>query len=74
MSSASVIKECGNFLIRVLENLKDYALRAVVNTVDHLGNVAYKLNELFEQQSLNVSTSEVKISCLNQVNFSRTVI
>lgn len=74
MSSASVIKECGNFLIRVLENLKDYALRAVVNTVDHLGNVAYKLNELFEQQSLNVSTSEVKISCLNQVTFSRTVI
>lgn len=50
----------------VLDNLKDYAVRALVNAVDHLGTVAYKLTDLFEQQTLDVSTVELKISCLNQ--------
>ncbi|KAJ6334593.1 hypothetical protein OIU78_011464 [Salix suchowensis] len=50
----------------VLDNLKDYAVRALVNAVDHLGTVAYKLTDLLEQQTLDVSTMEVKVSCLNQ--------
>nr|XP_010924781.1 protein ABIL1 isoform X2 [Elaeis guineensis] len=50
----------------VLDNLKDYAVRALVNAVDHLGTVAYKLTDLFEQQTLDISTLELKISCLNQ--------
>ncbi|KAJ0971501.1 hypothetical protein J5N97_019460 [Dioscorea zingiberensis] len=50
----------------VLDNLKDYAVRALVNAVDHLGTVAYKLTDLFEQQTFDVSTVELKISCLNQ--------
>ncbi|KAJ6872924.1 protein ABIL1 [Populus alba x Populus x berolinensis] len=50
----------------VLDNLKDYAVRALVNAVDHLGTVAYKLTDLLEQQALEVSTMEVKVSCLNQ--------
>ncbi|KAF8380132.1 hypothetical protein HHK36_027614 [Tetracentron sinense] len=50
----------------VLDNLKDYAVRALVNAVDHLGTVAYKLTDLFEQQTLDVSTMELKILCLNQ--------
>ncbi|OVA02981.1 hypothetical protein BVC80_8925g3 [Macleaya cordata] len=50
----------------VLDNLKDYAVRALVNAVDHLGNVAYKLTDLFEQQTLDVSTMELNISSLNQ--------
>ncbi|RWR93177.1 protein ABIL1 isoform X1 [Cinnamomum micranthum f. kanehirae] len=54
----------------VLENLKDYAVRAIVNTIDHLGTVASKLNDLFEQQSLEISASEVKISCLSQQLFT----
>lgn len=49
----------------VLDNLKDYAVRALVNAVDHLGTVAYKLTDLVEQQVLDVSTVELKISCLN---------
>lgn len=53
---------------RVLDNLKEYAVRALVNAVDHLGTVAYKLTDLFEQQSSDVSTIELKIYCLNQVN------
>ncbi|KAG9448417.1 hypothetical protein H6P81_014545 [Aristolochia fimbriata] len=50
----------------VLDNLKDYAVRAVVNAIDHLGTVAYKLSDLFEQQTLDVSMVDLKISCLNQ--------
>ncbi|KAK8341138.1 hypothetical protein V6Z11_A08G149700 [Gossypium hirsutum] len=50
----------------VLDNLKDYAVRALVNAVDHLGTVAYKLTDLLEQQTLEVSTIELKASCLNQ--------
>ncbi|XP_073109117.1 protein ABIL1 isoform X1 [Elaeis guineensis] len=50
----------------VLDNLKDYAVQALVNAVDHLGTVAYKLTDLFEQQTLDVSTVGLKISCLNQ--------
>ncbi|KAE8679543.1 Protein ABIL1 [Hibiscus syriacus] len=50
----------------VLDNLKDYAVRALVNAVDHLGTVAYKLTDLLEQQTLEVSTIELKTSSLNQ--------
>ncbi|CAA7397387.1 unnamed protein product [Spirodela intermedia] len=50
----------------VLDNLKDYAVRALVNAVDHLGTVAYKLTDLFEQQTSDMSTVELKISSLNQ--------
>ncbi|GFY97391.1 ABI-1-like 1 [Actinidia rufa] len=51
---------------RVLDNLKDYAVRALVNAVDHLGTVACKLTDVLEQQTLDVSTIECKASCLNQ--------
>lgn len=50
----------------VLDNLKDYAVRALVNAVDHLGTVAYKLNDLFEQQSTDFNTVDLKITTLNQ--------
>uniref|UniRef100_A0A453F2R8 Protein ABIL1 n=1 Tax=Aegilops tauschii subsp. strangulata TaxID=200361 RepID=A0A453F2R8_AEGTS len=51
----------------VLDNLKDYAVRALVNAVDHLGTVAYKLTDLYEQQVSEVSTVELKVASLNQV-------
>lgn len=50
----------------VLDNLKDYAVRALVNAVDHLGTVAYKLTDLVEQQTSDVSSTELKLTCLNQ--------
>jgi hypothetical protein len=56
--------------IRLLDNLKDYAVRALVNAVDHLGTVAYKLTDLYEQQALEISTIESKVACLNQVLMS----
>ncbi|KAJ0614489.1 putative ABI family protein [Helianthus annuus] len=51
----------------VLDNLKDYAVRALVNAVGHLGTVAYKLTDLLEQQTLEISTTGLHISCLHQV-------
>lgn len=54
------------FYIRVLDNLKDYTVRAVVNAVDHLGTVAYKLNDILEQQTLDFSSLDFKLSCINQ--------
>ncbi|RDX84108.1 Protein ABIL1 [Mucuna pruriens] len=50
----------------VLDNMKDYAVRALVNAVDHLGTVAYKLSDLLEQQTFDVSTMDLKVSTLNQ--------
>ncbi|XP_004306717.1 PREDICTED: protein ABIL1 [Fragaria vesca subsp. vesca] len=54
----------------VLDNLKDYAVRALVNAVDHLGTVAYKLTDLLDQQTLDVSTMDLKVTCLNQKLFT----
>ncbi|XP_044501981.1 protein ABIL1-like [Mangifera indica] len=50
----------------VLDNLKDYTVRALVNAVDHLGTVAFKLTDLLQQQSSDISSVELQFSCLNQ--------
>jgi hypothetical protein len=50
----------------ILENLKDYALKAMINTVDHLGSVSYKLSDLLNQQDNEISSTELRIACLNQ--------
>ncbi|KAK6142754.1 hypothetical protein DH2020_023102 [Rehmannia glutinosa] len=50
----------------VLDNLKDYAVRALVNAIDHLGTVAYKLSDILEQQTLDISSMGLKVTCLNQ--------
>ncbi|KAI3693409.1 hypothetical protein L6452_33244 [Arctium lappa] len=50
----------------VLDNLKDYAIRALVNAVDHLGTVAYKLTDLLDQQALEISSTELHVTCLHQ--------
>ncbi|XP_073269520.1 protein ABIL1-like isoform X2 [Primulina huaijiensis] len=50
----------------VLDNLKDYAVRALVNAIDHLGTVAYKLSDVLEQQTLEISSMDLKVACLNQ--------
>ncbi|KAG9157940.1 hypothetical protein Leryth_000116 [Lithospermum erythrorhizon] len=50
----------------VLDNLKDYTVRALVNAIDHLGTVAFKLTDLLEQQSTDISNMDLKVTCLNQ--------
>ena len=55
------------FLFRVLDNLKDYTVKALVNAVDHLGTVASKLTDLFDHQNSDISTMEMRASCVSQV-------
>lgn len=54
-------------MLRVLDNLKDYTVKALVNAVDHLGTVASKLTDLFDHQSSDISTMELRASCVSQV-------
>eukprot|EP00250_Pteridium_aquilinum_P002594 c12816_g1_i1 orf=128-1060(-) len=50
----------------VLENLKDYTVKALVNAVDHLGTVAYKLDEVLSQQISEISCAELRVAGLAQ--------
>lgn len=53
----------------MLENLKDYTVKALVNAVDHLGTVAYKLDEVLSQQINEISSAELRVAGLSQVIF-----
>ncbi|KAL6534775.1 hypothetical protein OROGR_013450 [Orobanche gracilis] len=50
----------------VLDNLKDYTIRTLVNAIDHLGTVAYKLSDILEQQTPDISSMDLRVTCLNQ--------
>ncbi|XP_059444599.1 protein ABIL2-like isoform X2 [Corylus avellana] len=62
---AAYSKEDQNHLVLV-ENLKDYAIKAIVNTVDHLGSVAYKVNGFLDEKICELSRTELRFSCLEQ--------
>ncbi|XP_039029056.1 protein ABIL2-like [Hibiscus syriacus] len=48
------------------ETLKDYAVKAIVNTVDHLGSVTYKVNNFLEERVNEVSGTELRVSCFEE--------
>ncbi|KAF5947522.1 hypothetical protein HYC85_013479 [Camellia sinensis] len=50
----------------VVDTLKDYAIKALVNTVDHLGSVTYKVNNLVDEKVDEVSGTELRVSCIEQ--------
>ncbi|XP_039121181.1 LOW QUALITY PROTEIN: protein ABIL2-like [Dioscorea cayenensis subsp. rotundata] len=50
----------------VVNTLKDYAVKALVNTVDHLGSVSYKVDDLLNEKVDEVSASEIRVSCIEQ--------
>ncbi|KAG7013318.1 Protein ABIL2, partial [Cucurbita argyrosperma subsp. argyrosperma] len=50
----------------VVETLKDYAVKALVNTVDHLGSVTFKVNDLLDEKVDDVSGTEFRVSCIEQ--------
>ncbi|KAL5551570.1 hypothetical protein UlMin_001746 [Ulmus minor] len=50
----------------VVESLKDYTIKALINTVDHLGSMAYKINNFMEENIVGVSGAELKVSCMQQ--------
>lgn len=51
---------------KVLDNSKDYAVKSLVNAVDHLGNVASKLDDLINNETAEIAATELRIDCLNQ--------
>jgi len=51
-----------------VETLKDYAIKALVNTVDHLGSVTYKVNDFVDEKVDEVAGTELRVSCIEQVS------
>ncbi|KAJ3671202.1 hypothetical protein LUZ60_008628 [Juncus effusus] len=50
----------------VVDTLKDYAVKALVNTVDHLGSVSFKVTNLLDEKLYEISDTELRVSCLEQ--------
>ncbi|KAG4954563.1 hypothetical protein JHK85_040933 [Glycine max] len=46
----------------VIETLKDYAIKALINSVDHLGSVTYKVNDLLDEKIVEVSETQLRLS------------
>jgi uncharacterized protein with von Willebrand factor type A (vWA) domain len=51
----------------VVETAKDYVTNAIVNTVDHLGSVAYKVTNFLDENVDEFSGTELQFSCMEQV-------
>lgn len=50
----------------VVDTLKDYTVEALVNTIDHLGSVSSKVNGFVDDRVVEVSSSELRVSCIEQ--------
>ncbi|CAH2064710.1 unnamed protein product [Thlaspi arvense] len=53
----------------VVETLKDYAVKALVNTVDHLGSITYKVNDFIDEKVDEVTETELRVSCIEQLKY-----
>lgn len=51
----------------MVDTIKDYAIKALVNTVDHLGAVSCKLNDMLGHEVDEFSQTELRVSCIQQV-------
>ncbi|OEL19859.1 putative protein ABIL2 [Dichanthelium oligosanthes] len=50
----------------VMSNLKEYAVKALVNTVDHLGSISFKVSSLIDQRFGEVADANLRVSCIQQ--------
>lgn len=50
-----------------MESLKDYVIKALVNTVDHMGSLAYKVNGFLDASFCELARTELRLSCIEQV-------
>ncbi|KAI3843317.1 hypothetical protein MKX03_030418 [Papaver bracteatum] len=50
----------------VVDTLRDYAVRALVNTVDHLGSVTCKVTDMMDERVNLVSGAELRVTCIEQ--------
>ncbi|URE33547.1 hypothetical protein MUK42_16719 [Musa troglodytarum] len=53
----------------LVTTLKDYAVKAILNAVDHLGSVSSKVNSVVSGEVDEVSVAESEVSCIEQVPF-----
>jgi hypothetical protein len=51
----------------MFDHLKKFSIEALMNAVDQLGNVVYKLNDLLAQQTTCVTAAELRTAALAQV-------
>jgi hypothetical protein len=51
----------------VMTSLKDYTVEALVSTVDHLGFVSYKVDNLVSEKADEVNETEFLVSSVEQV-------
>ncbi|CAI0408787.1 unnamed protein product [Linum tenue] len=52
---------------RLTDTCKDYTIKALINTIDHLGSVAYKVNSFLDQTANEVAAVELRFYSLEQV-------
>ncbi|XP_078429121.1 putative protein ABIL2 [Wolffia australiana] len=50
----------------VVDSLKDYAVKALVNTVDHLGSVSCKVDGFLCDKVVQVSAAELRVNSIEQ--------
>ncbi|CAL9148121.1 unnamed protein product [Musa hybrid cultivar] len=50
----------------LVTSLKDYAVKAILNAVDHLGSVSCKVNSVVSEEVDEVSVAESGVSCIEQ--------
>jgi hypothetical protein len=50
-----------------MTSLKDYTVEALVSTVDHLGFVSYKVDNLVSEKAVEVKETEFLVSSVEQV-------
>ncbi|KAK7294396.1 hypothetical protein RJT34_17285 [Clitoria ternatea] len=56
------------------DSLKDYVVKALVNTMDYLGSLTYKVNDLLDEKVVEVSVAEPRVSCIEQKFASAAVM
>ncbi|CAN1138967.1 Protein ABIL2 [Linum perenne] len=52
----------------VIETCKDYTIKALINTVDHLGSVAFKLNSYIDHTTCEVASMDLRVYTMDQVH------
>ncbi|CAL1386562.1 unnamed protein product [Linum trigynum] len=50
----------------VIDTCKDYTIKALINTIDHLGSVAYKMNSFLDHTTSEVAAVDQQFDSLHQ--------
>ncbi|TVU34071.1 hypothetical protein EJB05_15920, partial [Eragrostis curvula] len=50
----------------VMSNLREYAVKALVNTVDHLGSISFKVSSLVDRSFDDISDANLRLCCIQE--------